>query len=110
MTDAEERRWPWPEEVDGAKLLDEMAEVLRRYLVMPEGSAETVALWVMLTYLPDATDILPILGITSPDKRCGKSLLLDILAGMVHRHIPASNISPAALFRAVEAYRPTLLI
>jgi putative DNA primase/helicase len=60
--------------------------------------------------LTDATDILPILGITSPEKRCGKSLLLDILAGLMHRHIPASNIGPAALFRAVEAYRPALLI
>lgn len=101
---------PWPDPVDGAALLDRIAGLLRQYVVMPDGSPEAVALWAALTYLTDATDILPILGITSPDKRCGKSLLLDILAGIVHRHIPAANISPAALFRAVEAYRPTLLI
>jgi hypothetical protein len=101
---------PAAEPVDGAALLDEIVDVLRRYIVMPDGSPEAVALWVVLTYLTDAAEILPILGITSPDKRCGKSLLLDILAGIVHRHIPASNISPAALFRAIEGYRPTLLI
>lgn len=101
---------PWRDPVDGAVLVDEIVTVLRQYIVMPDGSPEAVALWAVLTYLIDATDILPILGITSPDKRCGKSLLLDILAGIVHRHIPAANISPAALFRAVEAYRPTLLI
>jgi hypothetical protein len=101
---------PWPDSVDGAELLDEIVNLLRQYIVMPDGSPEAVALWAVLTYLIDATDILPMLGITSPDKRCGKSLLLDILAGIVHRHIPAANISPAALFRAVEAYRPCLLI
>src|SRR5262249_35715629 len=101
---------PWPDPVDGAALVDEIVNLLKQYIVMPDGSPEAVALWAVLTYLIDATDILPILGITSPEKRCGKSLLLDILAGIVHRHIPAGNISTAALFRAVEAYRPTLLI
>jgi putative DNA primase/helicase len=84
--------------------------LLKKYVVLPEAAAEAVALGAVLTYLTTETDILPILGITSPDKRCGKSLLLDLLAGIVHRHIPASNISTAALFRAVEAYKPCLLV
>ena len=52
----------------------------------------------------------PLLGITSPEKRCGKTTLLALLTALALRALPASNITPAALFRAVERFRPTLII
>ncbi len=106
LTDPE----PWSDPVDGGELLTEIAELLTRYVILLEGVAQAIALWVMLTYLIDATDILPILGITSPEKRCGKTLLLEILCELVSRRLPAANITPAAMFRTVEKSRPTLLI
>jgi putative DNA primase/helicase len=101
---------PWPEPVDGAQLLDEIAAAARRFVVLPKHGAEIVALWVVHTYCMDATDVTPRLQITAPEKGCGKSTLLDFLEQVVYRPDPAANISTAAFFRTVEQFRPTLLI
>jgi hypothetical protein len=53
---------------------------------------------------------LPGLAIQSPEKRCGKTTLLDILRATVKSGLPTCNITPAAFFRVVEKYRPCLLI
>ena len=36
---------PWPEPVDGAPLLDNLAASVKRFVVLPEHGAEIVALW-----------------------------------------------------------------
>jgi putative DNA primase/helicase len=101
---------PWPDPVNGAKLLDEIARIFTRYVVLPEGGADAAALWVLHTYLIFVLYVSPILALTSPQKRCGKSTLLDVLRALVHRAVGASNISAAALFRVIEKLTPTLLI
>jgi hypothetical protein len=77
-------------------------------VVLPPGGAEAVTLWGLHTHALPAADVSPILAVTSPTKRCGKSTLLSLLAALVRRALAASNISPAAVFRAVQAYTPTL--
>ena len=101
---------PWPDPVDGRRLLDEIVEILNRFLVLPEGAAETMALWVLFTYVHDAGQISPYLAFQSPEKRCGKTLTLDIMDMLVLRPLNSSNATPAAIFRTIEAYRPTLLL
>ena len=101
---------PWPEPVDGAKLLDEIAASACRFTVLPKDAPEIGALWATHTYLLDATDITPRLQISSPTKGCGKTTYLDWLSEVVYRPDLASNISASALFRTVEKWRPTLLI
>lgn len=75
LTDPE----PWPHCFDGAKLVAEIVELLRHHVVMSEEQAVAAALWIFLTYLEASVDVLPILAVTSPEKRCGKSTLLSIL-------------------------------
>jgi len=101
---------PWHEPVDGAVLLDELVRVIHRFVVMPEVKARVVALWIVFTYLLEVVDCAPILAITSPTKRCGKTRLLELLASLCFRPLAASNITPAALYRTIEACQPTLLI
>lgn len=101
---------PWPGEVAGAELLDEFEKTFQRYLVLPEGAAPALALWTLHTYAHDAATISPLLAVTSPEKRCGKTTLLSLLIAMVRRALQASNITPAALFRAVEHFQPTLVV
>lgn len=101
---------PWTAPVVGVSLLSEMAAAIRRYVVMDEGAAETVALWVLHTWTFDAFSISPGLAITSPEKGCGKTTLLDLIARLVPRPLATSNITPAAVFRTIEAVQPTLLI
>ena len=101
---------PAEEPVDGEKLLNGILAELSVRVVLPEQAAETITLWVLLTYCHEAFSILPLLGITSPVKRCGKTTLIEILQGLVNKGLAASSITPAAAFRTIEKYCPTLLI
>ena len=71
--------------VDGAELLDEMADALRRYVVMSEHQRVAIALWIVHAYLLDRCMISPRLAVRSPVKGCGKTTLLDVLARLVPR-------------------------
>jgi putative DNA primase/helicase len=101
---------PWPELIDGADLLNAISTIIRRHVVMSEGAADTAALWVAHTYLLDVFGISPRLAITSPEKGCGKTTLLDVLSHLVMRPLSTSNATTAAIFRVVEIQQPTLLI
>jgi putative DNA primase/helicase len=101
---------PWPDSVDGAELLEDIASIFSKYISLPAEDATVLALWTALTYLSDHFFVLPMLVITSPEKRCGKTLVMELLQGLCLRAIPASNISAASIFRIVERYHPTLLI
>jgi hypothetical protein len=101
---------PWDDDVDGAALLDDIAATFRRFLSLPAGAADALALWVVYTYAFERFFISPRLAIRSPEKRCGKSTLLRILAFLCNRVLLVANISAASLFRVVEAERPTLLL
>jgi hypothetical protein len=57
---------PWHETVDGATLLNDLTRAMKRFLVMEDGAAETVALWVIHAHALDAFVISPRLAITSP--------------------------------------------
>ena len=100
----------WPEPVDGAALLDSVAEAIRKYVVLADHSRDAAALWVLHSYLIDRFLVSPRLAISSPAKQCGKTTLLDVLARMALRPLPTANVTPSAVFRVVEAYRPALLV
>ena len=101
---------PWPEPVDGAELLDHLVAEFQRYLAMPDGAAEAMALWVLHTHTFDAAQVSPRLALTSPEKRCGKTTALTVLGRLVPRPLPAANVTAAAVFRTIEAASPTLLL
>ncbi|MFQ5425924.1 MAG: DUF3631 domain-containing protein, partial [Gaiellales bacterium] len=101
---------PWGEEVDGAALLDQLVEVLRRHLVLPDRAAETIALWVVHTYAFAEFLHTPRLLLTSPDKRCGKSRLLGVIHALAWRPLAVEGVTAAAMFRVIDAHRPTLLL
>ncbi len=101
---------PAADPVDGAELLNIISADLSRRVILPEGAADASTLWIALTYCNEAFNILPILGITSPTKRCGKTTCIEILQGLCSKGLAASNLTPAAAFRTIEKYKPTLLI
>jgi putative DNA primase/helicase len=101
---------PWPDPVGGAELLDELATGILRYVVLAPYEADAVALWVLAVHAFDGWTIFPRLLVTAPEKQCGKTTLLDVLSRLVPRPLMASGITAAALFRTIEAARPTLLL
>lgn len=100
--------------IDGAELLDEVAATITRYVVLPSEAALTaVVLWIGATHAVPAWNCAPRLVIRAPEKRCGKSRLLDMADGMVHRPLMTTNASPSAVYRSIgltPSDPPTLLI
>ncbi|MEP9318177.1 DUF3631 domain-containing protein [Pseudomonas sp. LABIM340] len=101
---------PWSKPVDGAELLDDVTQALARHVIAEKETLRAAALWATFTWLVDVVQIAPIANITAPEKRCGKSVLLTALGKLVNRPLQVSNIGPAALFRSIELWSPTLLI
>jgi putative DNA primase/helicase len=99
-----------PVPVDGAKLLDALRQVFRRYIVLPPGADIALAVWVLHAWTMDAGEISPFMVLVSPTKRCGKTSVMILLQYLTPRSELASNITGPALFRYIEAVRPTLLI
>jgi hypothetical protein len=96
-------------EVAVADLLDRLTVELRRYVVLSHEQAVVVALWVFHTHVLEAADATPYLHVTSATRESGKTRLLEVLELLVAHALSVVNISDAALFRAVDEYRPTLL-
>jgi len=100
----------WPEAVNGAELLGQLDGTIRRHVVLPQGTVEAIALWVLHTYAFGLRDVSTYLGVESPEKRCGKTTLLSVLSELVNRPVVAANISSPAFFRVIEEMQPTLII
>ena len=102
---------PWPEAVDGAALLTDLAASVKRFMSLSDHAAAAIALWTVNSYIVvNHGHIAPIMAVTSPEKRCGKSTLLNWLYLLSDKPLLASNITAAAVFRTVDAYHPTLII
>jgi len=101
---------PVEDAVSPAALLDEIAELLRRYAVLPPYMSEAIALWIAFTWTTAAARVAPILALTSAQRRCGKTTAFGLIQLLVYRPLAASSISAAALFRSIDQYAPTLLI
>jgi hypothetical protein len=101
---------PWPDSVDGAALLNALTATIQRYVVLGGAEADAAALWALSVHAFDAFPIFPRLFVTAPEKQCGKSTLLDVIGYLVPRKEAVDNITAAALFRFIEAARPTLLL
>jgi putative DNA primase/helicase len=101
---------PWPSVVNGAGLLDDIVSLIRRYVIVSHDAAHATALWILHAWTLEAFDISPLLVITSATKRCGKTTLLEAVGMLAPRPLPASNLTTATLFRAVEKFKPVMLI
>ena len=101
---------PWHEPINPEELLSELTDTIQRFIVCAPETALAASLWASMTWFIDEIDVAPLALITAPEKRCGKSQLLSILGKVTNKPLPSSNISSAALFRAIDKWQPTLLI
>jgi 5S rRNA maturation endonuclease (ribonuclease M5) len=101
---------PWHKSINPTELLNEIAATIRRFIVCQNETVTAATLWTAMTWFIDVIQVAPLAIITAPEKRCGKSQMLFLLSRMVNRPVAASNITPAALFRSIDAWQPTLLI
>src|SRR5262249_40911930 len=93
-----------------AELLERTAAFVRRFVVMSDEQATTVALWVAHTHFIEAADTTPYLSVSSAEKRSGKTRLFEVLRLLVRQPFPTVNISDAVLFRSIEERHPAITL
>jgi hypothetical protein len=101
---------PWPHPVIGIEIANDVRDLINNHIICDQHSAVASTLWIMHTWLIDSFTVSPIANITAPMPNCGKSTLLELMTLLVKRPLKVDNISPAAVFRTVDRYNPTLLI
>jgi len=101
---------PWPYPVDGNQLANEVRGLFKKHCVLPAGGEVALTIWSMASYTINSFRIFPKLCLSSPEKRCGKTTTMEVISALVRKQLNASNVTPAAIFRAIEHWQPTLLI
>jgi hypothetical protein len=69
-----------------------------------------VVLWIAATHAQPAWAHAPRLVIRAPEKRCGKSRLLDLVEATCHNPLITVNASTAAIYRSVGADDPPTIL
>jgi hypothetical protein len=95
---------------DGPRLLNQVAEAFKRYLVLPVGAADALALMVAHFHCYDAFLHTPRLSFQAVEKGCGKTTALELTACLSPRSLIAESVSTAVLFRVTEIQGVTILL
>lgn len=96
---------------NGISVLDDLLATFRRYVALPDHhSAVAVTLWTATTHALPAFEFAPRLVVKSPQKRCGKTRLLDIVGGTSHSPLTTVDATVAAIFRSLGGDHPRTLI
>jgi len=101
---------PWPHAVDGAQLLEDICNGIRRFVAMEDEAIRAVAGWCVFAHAFPAFEVSPRLFFTSPEKRCGKTTALKVLNKILPKPMLASNASPSGMFRLIDAKQPTVML
>ena len=98
-------------DIDGADLLDRVHAAILRYVILPNPeTAIAVTLWIAATHAQDAWQYAPRLVIRAPEKRCGKSRLLDVTESASFNPMMTVNTSTAAVYRTIGMGTPVTLL
>jgi len=101
---------PWGEPVNSQELYNELKTIIKQRVILPEHTEVAAALWIVLTYCFNKFDILPMLLISSPVKRCGKTTCRKVIEKLVYNPLSVTSISEAAIYRTIEMIEPCLII
>lgn len=94
-----------------AGALSQVEDFFRRYIAFPSAAhSPIIALWVAHSHALAAFDYTPYLHISSPEKQCGKSRVLDALSMLVPEPWLAVSPSEAVIYRKIAISNPTLLL
>jgi hypothetical protein len=92
------------------ELVADLVAYLRRYVVMTPAQLLVTALWTIQTHCVERFAQTPYLAVTSPERGCGKTRLLEVLELLVARPWPTVLPSEAVVFRTLHSKMPTLLL
>lgn len=91
---------------------NQVVDRLSRHLIWKSPHhPKVVGLWIVGTYFGSIFTWYGYLWVTSPARRCGKSLLLELISLLSYNATPIlTNPRPAYLYRTVDVNFPTVII
>jgi hypothetical protein len=95
--------------MNATSLLDDVEKFIRRYVVVGDDEFLIMSLWVLHTYVYDIYPQTPYLAITSAEKGCAKTRVLEVLEVLVSKPWRCILPSEALLYRKIDRDKPTLL-
>jgi hypothetical protein len=103
---------PPREEINGEQILNEVHAAFGKYVVFPSAEAHDAnVLWCAATHAQTAWEHAPRLAVLSPEKRCGKSRLMDVAEALCYQPLVTVNASTAAVVPSItEEDQPTLMV
>lgn len=91
------------EDKDLGNALTETETLLRKLIVLKlDAHYWALTLWIAFCYSLPQFDFAPRLCFWSPEKRCGKSLALEIVSHLLPNPLMTSSIPSAGLFRMLD--------
>jgi hypothetical protein len=87
-----------PSENRLANLLSNIADTITSFMDVTLEQADGIALWIAFALCFDLFDINPRLAITSPTKRCGKTIMEELICKLLLGAELSSNLSAAAFY------------
>lgn len=94
-----------------AKTLSDCKTLMQKFVSMDKHQAIVASLWAASTWFVDSCDLVPYLLITSPEKRSGKTRLLEFLQQVVRFRKRSDDCTVASIFRITSmSGHPTLLM
>jgi len=91
-------------------LVNEIAQFVRRFLLLPESAGFVLAVWILHTYVFDEFEFTPYLNINSPEPGCGKSTTANVIKSLSYQGLSLQGTTAAALRRIIDTHKPTLII
>lgn len=84
----------------GAELIARLEQFVNRFVILPDDVGLLVAVWIVGTYCYQVFEYFPYLVLRSPEKRCGKTRLLDEISLVAfNAHQPTASPTEAQIFR-----------
>jgi hypothetical protein len=74
---------------------------LKDYFVLSDRLISIIAAWVLASWMSEHWDRFPLLAITSPEPRCGKTTLLELLQAITRQGMHVTNVTAAAVYRLI---------
>lgn len=91
--------------------LTETENLLRRVVILKSDEHYwALTLWIAFCYSIPEFDFAPRLCFWSPEKRCGKSLALEVVSHLLPNPLVTSSISSASLFRILDRDKTKVIL
>jgi putative DNA primase/helicase len=91
-------------------LLQELENIFSEHMKFGEGLSLVLSIWTLHTYMYQGFSVTPYLWLHSPVRGCGKTTLCRLLHDLSADAHFTVGISKAALYRIIEAQKPTLIM